>query len=233
MSLSFKKLSSAGEQTLLVSMFDFPVTVAEAPLKGVASTGDVDCMWCQVGYKTYFKWMETVPLRRVKSSCRSAFESEKIWKSAADCPRLRLFRAVKVMELTCHNLAVSYTNRISRFYLWRAPCIGFTAYRRRDDGFVRGFVLRLPRCSCGALQSASPNNRHRLAIISCIPRAELRLKHSPVIQALIISVTVSLSGQKYYYNEKKYSTIFSVPPAQNNRSHYCLERFRWREAMPT
>lgn len=123
-------------------------------------------------------------------------------------PRLRLFRAVKVMELTCHNLAVSYTNRISRFTsdVFRAsgsPCTG-----GGNDGFVRGFVLRLPRCSCGALQSASPNNHHRLTIINCIPRAELQLKHSPVIQALIISVTESLYSQKHKYNEKNISQSF-------------------------
>lgn len=47
-------------------------------------------------------------------SNQTAFETEKDWKTAADCPCLRLFRAVKVMELTCLNLAVSYTNRINR-----------------------------------------------------------------------------------------------------------------------
>lgn len=153
--------NSQGEQILLLSMFDLPVTVAEAPLKGVASTGDVDCMCCHAGYKTNFKWVETVPLRHVKSNCRSAFETEKVWKTAADCPHLRLFRAVRVMELTRHNLAVSYTNRIS--YLWHVLCIEFTAYQWRNDSFVCGFVLRLPRCGCGALQSASPNIlRHQL-----------------------------------------------------------------------
>lgn len=70
--------------------------------------------------------METVPLRRVKSNCRSAFETEKVWKSAADCPCLRLFRVVKVMELTCHNLSVSYMNRINQvtsdmFYTSNSP----------------------------------------------------------------------------------------------------------------
>lgn len=58
--------------------------------------------------------METVPLRHLKSNCRTAFETEKVWKSVTDCPCLRLFRAVKVMELTCHNLTVSYMNKINR-----------------------------------------------------------------------------------------------------------------------
>lgn len=132
-SLSFKKLSSTGEQFSLVSVFDFPVTDAEAPLKEVAFTGGVDCMWCQVGYKTYFKWMEKVPLRHVKSNCRSAFETEKGCKSAADRPRLRWFCVVKVMELTCHNLAGSCSNRISgatsdMFYALSSPR---TSQRRR------------------------------------------------------------------------------------------------------
>lgn len=189
-------------------MFDFPVTVAEAPLKGVASTGDVDCMWCQVGYKTYFKWMETVPLRCVKSSCRSAFESEKAWKCAADCPRLRLFRAVKVMELTCHNLAVSYTNRISRFTsdVFRAsgsPRTGGGTTASSAGSCYDSHVVAAVRCSRPGqtITIGSPSS-------AAFPEQSEQLKHSPVIQALIISVTESLYSQKYNYNEKNIPQFF-------------------------